>query len=254
MTPKERMPRERINVSPEMLSFVGSGPIVCDVLPVDAMVFGFRFNEGSPTFHYGRALVEAADAPVVLVVASHACQRIFGSLPEAGGVWHLPANLALLALSLHECAIPEPARATLRLAKSIELLCGIFASFADGSLIAADGVGDLSERDSARLAAARRLVDERWQEKLTLDGIARACGLNRAKLTRGFREAFGSTVADAIADRRLQGARRLLIATDLPVSSIGYRCGYSNNASFTRAFSRRFGMAPTHLRQLEAAA
>ena len=64
----------------------------------------------------------------------------------------------------------------------------------------------------------------------------------------------GSTVADAITDRRLQGAHRLLLATDLPVSSIGYRCGYSNNASFTRAFSRRFGMAPTRLRAIEAAA
>lgn len=97
---------------------------------------------------------------------------------------------------------------------------------------------------------SRRLVDERWREKLTLDGIARACGLNRAKLTRGFRQAFGSSVADRVADRRLQGAHRLLLATDLPVSSIGYR----NNASFTRAFSRRYGVAPTRLRAMEMAA
>ena len=163
-------------------------------------------------------------------------------------------NLALLAVALRDCPLPEPARATLRLAKSIELLCATFEKFANNSLIAADSAGELCERDAARLAAARRLVDERWQEKLTLDTIARACGLNRAKLTRGFRQAFGSTVADAIADRRLQGAHRLLLATDLPVSSIGYRCGYSNNASFTRAFSRRYGVAPTRLRALEVAA
>ena len=48
--------------------------------------------------------------------------------------------------------------------------------------------------------------------------------------------------------------RSRLAASDLPVGSIGYRCGYSNNASFTRAFSRRYGIAPTRLRALEVAA
>jgi AraC family transcriptional activator of pyochelin receptor len=65
---------------------------------------------------------------------------------------------------------------------------------------------------------------------------------------------FAMSVADAIADRRLGGARQLLLATDLPVSAIGYKCGYLNNASFTRAFSRRFGQAPTQLRNARLAA
>ena len=171
----------------------------------------------------------------------------------AAGLLQL-SDAALLAIAIRDCPLPEPARATLRLAKCIELLCATFAGIHGAGLLPAAGTGALSERDAARLAAARRLVDEHWQEKLTLDGIARACGLNRAKLTRGFRQTFGSTVADAITDRRLQGAHRLLLATDLPVSSIGYRCGYSNNASFTRAFSRRYGVAPTRLRAMEIAA
>ena len=101
---------------------------------------------------------------------------------------------------------------------------------------------------------ARRLIDERWHEKLTLDSIARACGINRAKLTRGFRSMFATTVADAIADMRLRGAGEMLRSTDLPVSSIGYRCGYLNNASFTRAFSRHYGVAPTQYRAHRLAA
>jgi len=246
-------PKQRIDVSPEMLAFVGFGPVVCDDAPPNAVTIRFDLGD-APTLAFGGGLADADDATVVLSVSAEACRRIFGQLPAETGCWHLPADLAHLAVALRDCPLPEPARATLRLAKSIELLCATFEKFAASSLIPADRSGDLSERDAARLAAARRLVDERWQEKLTLDGIARACGLNRAKLTRGFRQAFGSTVADAIADRRLQGAHRLLLATDLPVSSIGYRCGYSNNASFTRAFSRRYGVAPTRLRAMEIAA
>ncbi|MEX6650950.1 helix-turn-helix domain-containing protein [Pseudomonas aeruginosa] len=40
----------------------------------------------------------------------------------------------------------------------------------------------------------------------------------------------------------------------MPVSSIGYQCGYLNNASFTRAFSRQFGTTPSSLRAPRLAA
>jgi AraC family transcriptional activator of pyochelin receptor len=46
----------------------------------------------------------------------------------------------------------------------------------------------------------------------------------------------------------------MLLATDLPVSSVGYACGYLSNASFTRAFSRRYGVVPSRLRAEEMAA
>ncbi len=247
-------PKQRIDVSPEMMSFVGHGPILDDVWLDDAVTLHFSMGDvGSPaTVSYGTASDD--DAVVVLAVTATACTRIFGFLPQGHATWHLPSELRTLVLALRDCPLPEPARSTMRLAKSIELLCATIVCLHQGALIPADGAGDLSELDAGRLAAARRLIDDRWQEKLTLDSVARACGLNRAKLTRGFRQMFGSTVADAIADKRLSGAHGLLLATDLPVSAIGYRCGYQNNASFTRAFARRFGVPPTRLRALQAAA
>jgi AraC family transcriptional activator of pyochelin receptor len=244
------MSKHRIDVSPEMISFVGAGPVDRADWPLDAFALLFHDLDG------GASLLVAADASpaelagaaLVLAVSAPACRRIFGFAPDDGG-WHLSAAPRAIALALRDCPLPEPARGTLRLAKSLELLCAVMAAMGDDALVPADSGGILSEGDAVRVVAARRLIDERWREKLTLDGIARACGLNRAKLTRGFRLTFGCSVADALAENRLGGARRMLLATDLPVSSVGYACGYLNNASFTRAFSRRFGMAPTHLRQ-----
>jgi AraC family transcriptional activator of pyochelin receptor len=163
-------------------------------------------------------------------------------------MWHLPSDMRAIALAILDSRSDCTASMTLRMAKSIELLCVAFEKFSDQSLIPADGAGDLSATEAQRIAAARRLIDERWNEKLTLDSIARSCGINRVKLTRGFRSMFDMSVADAILERRLGGARELLLVTDLPVSSIGYRCGYLNNASFSRAFSRRFGQTPSHFR------
>ncbi|MFP5455342.1 MAG: helix-turn-helix domain-containing protein, partial [Alphaproteobacteria bacterium] len=61
-------------------------------------------------------------------------------------------------------------------------------------------------------------------------------------------------VADALAEKRLECARTMLLSTDLAVASVGYRCGYLNNASFTRAFTRRFGVAPSQYRAERLAA
>ena len=89
------------------------------------------------------------------------------------------------------------------------------------------------------LVTSFALPAQAQDKKLTLSGIARECGLNRTKLARAFREVYHCSISEALAERRLAEARRQLLSTDLPVGVIGYRTGYSNNASFTRAFGLR---------------
>lgn len=244
--------KHRIDVSPEMLSFIGAGPLPPSSWPEEPAVFSFGglAESGMPSVKFDPSpaiAVDDRDAHLVFVVSRAAIARIVGSVPD-GGVWHLPSAMREMAVAIRDCAAPAAMGDTLRLAKSIELLCAVLEHLGRGVLIQADGDGALCESDARRIAAARRLIDERWHEKLTLDAIARACGLNRGKLTRGFRSMYDCTVADALTEQRLAGARRMLQATDLPVSAIGYRCGYLNNASFTRAFARHVGVAPTRWR------
>jgi AraC family transcriptional regulator, transcriptional activator of the genes for pyochelin and ferripyochelin receptors len=246
--------KHRIIVSHEMLSFVGAGSVPSTGWPKDAVGLSFRIGDASMAFHATPSAATMIESDLALIVTGDACRRIFGFAPADDARWHLPSELRGIVLAILDCALPPSVRDTFRLAKSIELLCATFERIESDVLVATDGAGDLNEVDARRIVAARRLIDERWHEKLTLDSIARACGINRAKLTRGFRSMFAMSVTDAIADRRLGGASQLLRATDLPISSIGYRCGYLNNASFTRAFSRRFGVAPTLYRAHRLAA
>lgn len=246
--------KQRVEVSHEMLSFVGAGAVPTGSWPEDAVGMSFRLADASLTFHARPTGAAMQESDLAFVVTADACRRIFGFVPPSDARWHLPTDLRAIVATIVDSPMPEPARETLRLAKSIELLCAVFEKLAADDFVSADAMGDLKEVDARRIVAARRLIDERWNEKLTLDSIARACGINRAKLTRGFRCMFDMTVADAIADMRLGGASEMLRSTDLPVSSIGYRCGYLNNASFTRAFSRRYGVAPTRYRAHRLAA
>ena len=235
---------QRIDISPEMIAFVGHGPTDRTKRPADPLTLTFRCGDATVS-----TAGDDEDADLVLVVAAEACNRIFGFAPSGEfTAWHLASPIRTVMLGILDCTLAEPARETLRAGKCIELLCLVVEALREDTLVPANAMGDWSELDTQRIVAARRMIDDRWREKLTLDDIARACGLNRTKLTRGFRDLYACTISDAIAERRLGGARQLLLASDLPISSIGYRCGYLNNASFTRAFSRRFGEAPSQMR------
>lgn len=252
---------DAIDVSPEMLTLVGMGGLSEHRWPLAPVAFELDF--GNPVqfrFHRrpSRRLLDCRsnEMRLLLVVSKDACDRLLGSqldLPD-GESFFLPAELRAIALAIRDCDLPEAAATPYRLAKSIELLCEILSAERTGTLTACTGPASLSQVDMNRISAARRIVDEQWTEKLTLDQIARRCGLNRSKLSRGFREIYRCTVSEALAERRLAEARRQLLSTDLPVSLIGYRSGYLNNASFTRAFGRRFGQSPTNFRACSVAA
>ncbi len=236
-----------VEVSPEMtLALDGANA----PLPPDAMAIAFSLD-GEPS-----VVVNAepgGEAQIVLWIERAAFIRVGGGAGRDTHAYHLPTELRTIALAIRDSALAGETLKVYRLGKSIELLCETIRMLDAGALTPMGANGALSMDDTRRVIAARRLIDERWGQKLTLDGIARACGLNRAKLTRGFRDLFGCTVAEALAERRLHQARHMLLTTDLPVSSIGYENGYLNNASFARAFGRRFGVSPSDLRACAAA-
>jgi AraC family transcriptional activator of pyochelin receptor len=249
---------EWIIVSPEMTTVLGDGPIGRAPLPPEPVLMRFAVGaDDAPSLRIG-GLDEDDDAPdaIRLIISRRALLRLGGRAPTAADRcgYHLPTELRTIALSLADWPLAGEARDVYRLAKSIELSCETVRLLRDGKLLPLASDGGLSFADTQRLIEARRLIDERWHEKLTLDSIARACGLNRAKLTSGFRTLYACTVAEALAARRLDHARRMLRTTDKPVSSIGYENGYLNNASFARAFNRHFGLSPSDYRACRIAA
>lgn len=247
-----------VEVSPEMTLLLGCGPIGDAACPPDPIALTFSAEEETPalkiepTPHH--SIIEHGE--LTLMVSRSAFLRVGGVLTtEPGGQsFHLPSELRAIVAAIRSCTLNGETRQVYRLGKSIELLCETIRLQAADELVAFICESALSLQDTRRIMNARRIIDERWNEKLTLDLIARACGLNRAKLTRGFREVFSCTIAEALAEQRLSQARLMLRTTDLPVSSVGYENGYLNNASFARAFSRRFGLSPSDFRACGAAA
>lgn len=100
-----------------------------------------------------------------------------------------------------------------------------------------------------RLAHAIRLMEAHVDQPLTIEAIARRCGVTARTLEKIFALAVGETPGAYYLRLRLYAARRLVLDTAVPMADIAARTGFSSGASFSRAFSRMFGEAPVRLRK-----
>ncbi|MCB2078778.1 MAG: helix-turn-helix transcriptional regulator [Novosphingobium sp.] len=101
-----------------------------------------------------------------------------------------------------------------------------------------------------------RLIDERLEESLqapTLAELARLCALSTRQLTRGFRTSRGCSIGDYIEQRRMEAAKRMLMAGD-SVKTIAFAMGFASPSSFTFAFRRAVGTSPSMFRQRQGRA
>jgi len=96
-----------------------------------------------------------------------------------------------------------------------------------------------------------RLIDERLADNLeapALQDLADLCGLSIRQLTRGFRVSRACSIGDYVEQRRMEAAKRMLMAGE-SVKSIAFAMGFSSPSSFTFAFRRAVGTSPSSFRQ-----
>jgi AraC-like DNA-binding protein len=106
----------------------------------------------------------------------------------------------------------------------------------------------LTPRDAAALDEVRRALDLRFMDPPTIVEIAREAGMNRTKVTQGFRYLFNETILDYCQRLRMQRARELLL-TGAPVGRVAADVGYEHHSSFAHAFRSYFGYAPVEMRR-----
>lgn len=102
----------------------------------------------------------------------------------------------------------------------------------------------LSARDQRALEGIRSYLGEHYMAPPTLPDLARMAGMNRTKLTTGFRELFGETILDYCLRLRMSRARHLLLEGEA-VGRVAAAVGYEHHSSFSQAFKSYFGFAPT---------
>ena len=91
-------------------------------------------------------------------------------------------------------------------------------------------------------------IEQNFQNDISVEGIAKSCGLNRSYFGRIFKDAIGKSPKEFIMDYRMVKATELLKLTDLTIGDIGNAVGYPNQLHFSRAFKHTYGMSPREWR------
>ncbi len=84
---------------------------------------------------------------------------------------------------------------------------------------------------------------------ISLAGMASRVHISPAYFSRLFKKVMGSSFSDYLTGLRMTEAQNLLHMTDLPISAIADRLGYSRQSYFTRRFRMVSGMTPSQYRR-----
>lgn len=108
---------------------------------------------------------------------------------------------------------------------------------------------DAQSHADAPFSALIHWMRENLARRLDVPVLAEKAAMSERTFLRKFTASAGETPAHFVETLRLDQARHLL-ATPMSLKEIAARTGYSTGAQLSKAFDRRFGMAPLLFREL----
>jgi AraC family transcriptional activator of pobA len=134
------------------------------------------------------------------------------------------------------------ARAHLLRALTSALLGLVARELADKTAAADTGAADLFRRFEA-------LLDQHFLEHWSVAEYAATLSISPTHLSRLTKAATGHAASELIQERVIREARRNLVYTNLPVSTIAYALGFNDPAYFSRLFAGATGLSPRRFRE-----
>lgn len=98
-----------------------------------------------------------------------------------------------------------------------------------------------------------RYIEERINERFKISDVAAYFGYTDDYLIRSFRKYYGMTPYDYLISLRISSAKQLLLTTNRSITQIALECGWTDTASFHKAFVARNGAPPAAWRRKQRA-
>lgn len=99
------------------------------------------------------------------------------------------------------------------------------------------------------LFAACELIRDCPEKTPRVRDVAKRVGVHAVHLARAFRMFVGCTPGDLLRARRLELAAAALMKSEISLAEISLASGFSDQAQFTKAFHRLYGVTPGAYRQ-----
>ena len=197
-------------------------------------VHGFSFVPGTQ----GWVLTLAAEILDEALLASEGLRGVLSSSAVVRGTPQIRTTMKQIFV---EHAGRNFARAHILRALSATLIGLVARQLAGGRQASGAADSDVFRRFEA-------LLEQRHLERWSVSDYAHALSVTPTHLNRVTRAATGDTASHLILNRMIREARRNLVYTNLPVSTIAYALGFDDPAYFSRVYAAATGLSPSAFR------
>ena len=197
-------------------------------------VHGFRFEPGTQ----GWVLTLAAE---ILDEALLPSEGLRGALSQSAVLRGTPQIRATMKQIFAEHAARNFGRAHVLRALSAAVIGLVARSLARETHASSTSESDLFRRFEG-------LLEQHHLERWSVADYAEALSITPTHLNRITRAATGDTASHLILNRLIREARRNLVYTNLPVSTIAYALGFDDPAYFSRVYAAATGLSPRAFR------
>lgn len=100
-----------------------------------------------------------------------------------------------------------------------------------------------------RIKSMLSYIHRNFRNKITLEEIAAAANISEREANRIFQKIIQQTPFEYLLSYRLNMAKELLSHSDLSITEISYRCGFTDSAYMGKQFRKANGLTPKEYRQ-----
>ena len=211
-----------------------------------ASVHGFRFDAGTEghvlTISDDVVAGSLARVPEGERLASLALRLAFGAAPTEDEIGiSMQATMRALA---REPDLPRTAVTATLQAHFVLLLVAMLRT-----RTLSDLATTLGDQRAVGFRRFREYVERNFRRQDSINDIARTLGMSRGQLYAVTMQAVGKSPLRILHDRRMIECKRELTYSTQPIAQIAYALGFSDEAYFSRFFTKHAGMSPSAFRK-----
>ncbi|MCR4735778.1 MAG: AraC family transcriptional regulator [Treponema sp.] len=101
-----------------------------------------------------------------------------------------------------------------------------------------------SKTDFAQVESLRRRIQFNPADNYKAVELAQSLSMSESKLTRLFRQIYGTSLHRYVQNQRLEKAASLITEGEVNISEAAVKSGYTNMSHFAKEFQKKFGVTP----------
>jgi transcriptional regulator GlxA family with amidase domain len=104
------------------------------------------------------------------------------------------------------------------------------------------------EHEDAEILKAQIFIEDNFQDKISVDGLAEKFAIGRRSFERRFKKATNNSVIEYIQRIKIEAAKRNLEISRKNINEVMFKVGYTDTKAFRTVFKKITGLTPIEYR------